>query len=199
MCKGRHWIRELAIVVNLVFGSGNAFGQGLQVDQSWIGVPNGGPNAALGVVQEFTPSLSALNGVEFVLFNTLNAPFVGSAEFSVNVRAQFLDGPVIGTSEKFAIPAYRSLTGKFEFANLVPLIPNNRYFLEIVQLSGPQVLAAQSADCLVFREGIILDRALWLQESIMIPEPSTALLALTGALMSAVLFLPMRQRAAARA
>ena len=174
-----------------------AAAQGLRVDQSWLlQPPNTIPSlfvlAPIG--QEFTPSLDALNAVEFVTGDLFQSDG-GSVRLAVNLRKDTITGPVIARTESSLLPPYFGGTTKFEFSSLVPVVPGGTYVFELelldpnpinnwgvairspfpsdINLPSGLILSGKRKDTMTayFREGIILDRDLWLQETI-IPEPS---------------------------
>lgn len=175
----------------------SAAAQGLRVDQSWLlQPPNGGASLLIlaPVGQEFTPSFDALNAVEFVTGDA--AQLDGSSvRLAVNLRKDTITGPVIARTESSLLQAWFSGTTKFEFPSLVPVVPGEKYVFELelldpnpinnwavavrvpfpsdTDLPSGLILSGNRKDTTTayFREGIILDRDLWLQETI-IPEPS---------------------------
>jgi hypothetical protein len=175
--------------------------QGLQVDQSWVAQPTGIPSLLFyaPVGQEFTPSLDALDAVEFLTGDF--SPGDLGASLVARIRSDNISGPILATSITTELPSRFSGTTKFEFPSLVPVIPGHRYVMEIQLLGasegnnwgiaiapgpyagGALVLSGERWDTAVapFREGIILDRDLWLNEKMMVPEPSTSQLVWVGA------------------
>ncbi len=186
-----------SMFVLIVCSFSTAAAQGLRVDQSWLlQPPNGGASllfyAPFG--QEFTPAFDALNAVEFLTADAFQ-PDGGSVRLAVNLRKDTITGPVIARTESSLLPAWFSGTTKFEFPSLVPVVPGEKYVFELelldptpinnwavairspfpsdIDLPSGLILSGKRKDTMTayFREGIILDRDLWLQETI-IPEPS---------------------------
>lgn len=180
----------LAVVSPLAL-AGRVDAQGLRVDQSSLSHPGGGLNLdpAFGSFgQEFIPTFDALNAVDLVTAD--HDPFDGEgARLVVRIRNDTLTGEILATSEVVDLPNNFFGTTHFEFPSLVPVLPGKRHVLEIAKLSGSnragwglalnrgyqqgelQWPNVEEFD-VMFREGIIADRTLWLQE-IIIPEPTS--------------------------
>jgi hypothetical protein len=186
-----------------------AVAQGLQVDQGWV-PPWGGGSGGLHIGffgplgQEFTPSLNGLNAVDLFI-EDWNYRLNAGAEFQVRIRNDEITGPIVGTSESVSLPDGFSGTVKFEFPSLVPVLPGSRYVMELHPLQplsgennwgtaskfdleggypgGAVIKSGSRADQedMVFMEGIIVDRDLWLKETLFIPEPSSTTLSLSVA------------------
>ncbi|MGI8997376.1 MAG: hypothetical protein ACR2GW_11980 [Pyrinomonadaceae bacterium] len=97
--------------------------------------PQGGFGFAAGPLgQEFTPTLSGLNVVEILI--GLNIP---NSVGGVNIRIGSISGAIIGTSNLTTVdpnlpPGFSVL--RFNFASVVPLVPENIYVIELFLVSG---------------------------------------------------------------
>jgi hypothetical protein len=196
--KFTNWVALLLVCFASV-----SHGQGLLVDQSYVNQRlDRGVNLKISapIGQEFTPTLNGINAVEFLM----GGANLGQGHLAVNLRDDSITGPILGTSAtNYLGPLFKGTT-KFEFPNVIPVVPGDRYVFEIrflptstdptwfmwVQgrippesrnpggafIEGGQ---RQEATTALFREGLILNRDLWLQEQL-IPEPSSVALMLTG-------------------
>ena len=106
------------------------------VDQASEGPPTSGfgisPGDAFG--QEFTPTASALDVVEFG-----GGPHdPNSIGLRVNIRAGALDGPILGTSQLAIVQGAPPMLPvfHFDFASPVPLVPGNLYVLQPILEPG---------------------------------------------------------------
>jgi hypothetical protein len=89
--------------------------------------------------QEFTPSISGLDEVE--LWTEDFGPGNGQeTELQVFIRARTIDGPILGTSLVTSLPDNFQGITSFNFPDLVSLRPGELYVIQIIVLSGDNVL-----------------------------------------------------------
>ena len=147
-------------------------------------VPTGGFGfGAAPLGQEFTPSLTALNAVEILI-----GPKDPAAVAVVNIRADSITGPIVGTSLPgiFEPDVIGSSWIHFGFAALVALVPGDRYVIEPVIISGlafgPVFSDADTypgGRAIVFGSPL-LDRDMGFREGLAVPEPATLSLLVVG-------------------
>ncbi len=85
--------------------------------------------------QEFVPQRSSLDAVELTLANTDTSwPF--PADVEVNIRADSITGPLLGTSLRITLPFGTSGVAHFDFASSVRLTAGQTHVIEIVTFPG---------------------------------------------------------------
>jgi len=89
--------------------------------------------------QEFRPNLSGLNVVELLLVDFDQSDGLG-AIVRVNIREDTIYGSIVGTSASVSVPNLPYPPSEkvvhFDFDDTVPMVPGNRYVIEIEQLGG---------------------------------------------------------------
>jgi hypothetical protein len=89
------------------------------------------------ITQEFTPTHSALNVVEIYTRDWGMPAGNGlGATLAATIRADTTNGAVLAVSGPVVLPDGWEGVSRFEFAELVPLTPGNRYALEVRLLAG---------------------------------------------------------------
>jgi hypothetical protein len=141
MRGGSHLVIAFASLSLAACLIGDVIAHPFQVDQASEGLPFGGfgISAESGdtIGQEFTPTFSALDVVEI----GLGPRDPNSFGLKVNIRADSLAGPILGTSLQAAVqgapPALPVF--HFDFASPVPLVPGNVYVIQpiLVQPTAP--------------------------------------------------------------
>lgn len=175
----------MKLIINIVFQamilwSVPIFGQGgMIVDQQSTSVI-----ATFGssdVYQSFTPSLSAINFVQLQVWDEVQG---ASESMAVDLLAGSSAGPIIGVSAPASIPTAYLGSATFVFPNSISLTPGDTYFIQPVaqgNIYAPQYVYGNVpyvggnltvnnvtlADSMSFSEGII------------VPEPSSMVLAAT--------------------
>lgn len=156
-------------------------------------------NLALGALiqanvpigQSFTPSLPAVSFIMLKLND--GAPGgTGGATLWLNLRTESIGGPVIGTTEPLTLADGYSGVATFRFNTAVSLTPESTYFFD-VQVSpssdpwkvvgGPYNYPGGTE---IFGGTTLRGGDLWFREGLAVPEPSTALLFVVGAVWIAV-------------
>ncbi len=165
-----------------------ACGQGVLVyDQQATNLIEGSADLKLAqpLGQSFTPTLPFVGFVELKLYD---GDFLHNsvATVLINLRSNSIAGPVLGFSVSIFMPdGFFDITN-FIFSTPVAVIPGVTYYLQPVIQSGDDmgsyVTDGSYAGGTAIAQGIpIPDRDLWFREGIVVvPEPSSALLALLG-------------------
>jgi len=134
--------------------------------------------------QRFAPSLNTLNFVD--LFHVWFGS--GTATFIVNIHAETITGPVLGTSTILNLnPEYGPV--RFNFDAPVSLTPAQTYVLEVTQTS-PGFAGAFNTSLGtggMFLQGQPTSETLWFREGVVVvPEPGTGWLCGLGIVLVAV-------------
>jgi hypothetical protein len=141
------------------------------------------------VGQEFVPTLNAMDFVD-AAFTTREGGF-DTITMQVLIHESTITGPVVGASamDTFSASAFFGGVHRFEFPSTVPLVAGNMYVLDFVQqlpvgnFIGTDPSMAYPGGQMI-RGGAPFDGFdLWFREGVMVPEPSTSLLALVGILL----------------
>ena len=135
--------------------------------------------------QSFTPTLSY---VSFILLNLYDSDALhnSGATVFVNLRSNSITGPILGSSEAIFLPEQFFGITNFFFATPINITPGTTYYFQPAIQSGDTVGAyvtdGSYAGGTAIDQGVpIPDRDLWFREGIVVvPEPSSALLALLG-------------------
>lgn len=164
------------------------YDQESSTDESY---PVGGPPIQFyGTVgQSFTPSLSTVGFVRLRLDDVTPGNALG-ATLTVNLRANAINGPVLGTTMPVVLGDGFRGASDFIFATAIPVVPNTTYFFETIVHSGDNWGITIRSDSQgdvnypggVFYGGLTPFSAsdLWFREGIILPEPSTVALILGG-------------------
>ena|ERR1051325_1187771 len=130
--------------------------------------------------QSFTPSLASVGFVTLNLYNN----FSGSVY--VNLRSNSITGPILSSTTPVFMPdSFFGITN-FLFAAPVAVIPGVIYYLQPEIQSGSAGFASYVTDAsyvggsAIYQGVPVLDRNLWFREGIVVPEPSSIFLLLTG-------------------
>lgn len=173
-------IASLALVACFVC---HATAHPFQVDQASEGPPASGfgisPGDAFG--QEFTPTASALDVVEFG-----GGPHdPNSLNLRVNIRAGALDGAILGTSQVAIVQAAPPMLPvfHFDFASPVGLVPGNLYVLEPILEPGSATVGLPflepgpyAGGRAIIHGSVRSDIDMVFRTGLSVPEPATALL-----------------------
>jgi hypothetical protein len=135
--------------------------------------------------QSFTPTLSSVGFIRLALGDsTFNG--IGATLY-VNLRSNSVTGPILGSTEPIFLPDASFGKPTFLFPTPVDVTPGQTYFFEPVVQSGDlwQIVMDTHYN---YTGGMVFalgqpgpDYDLWFREGIIIPEPSSTLLLLTGA------------------
>jgi hypothetical protein len=137
--------------------------------------------------QSFTPTLSSIGFVQFEFLDPQSGNGVGATVY-VNLRADSLNGPILGSTDPVSMPDGFSLgVTNFFFGTPVPIIPGTTYYLQPVLEAG-EGLWTMMAGPLNYPGGTFFEYGspdpngydAWFREGVLIPEPSSGLLALGG-------------------
>ena len=133
--------------------------------------------------QEFTPTLPSLDSVE--LFTT-DFGVGGPVDFFVNIRANSIIGPILGTSLTVSHAGPFERITHFDFPSAVPLSPGELHVIEVLSTGLNGGIGSSGGPFSTYAGGrqIIEGLAepindLWFREG-PVPEPSTILLFGTG-------------------
>jgi len=117
----------------------DALAQFFTVDQSCVwsgGSQTYGNIISLGPMgQEFVPEFTAVNRVEFQVFDFGELDGLG-ATVVVTIRIGSISGEVLGTSLPVYLPDLHEGVVEFDFAEDIPLVPGELYVMEISVLEG---------------------------------------------------------------
>jgi hypothetical protein len=146
------------------------------------------PNLPLG--QSFTPSLFGVGFVRVYLFGAVSG--TSSANFSVNLRADSISGSILGTTAPVSINNPFGGAVTFLFNSPIPVTPGTTYYFDLVAQStstwGVNLAPYNYSGGTAILQGTpSLNVDLWFREGIIVPEPSSLALALSGLACFAVL------------
>jgi hypothetical protein len=185
---------QRCVLVTLLLGSLSAIDNvAAQVDQDHFHAiePSASFNLSLGLQQEFTPTLGALDSVQ-LLFNASTIdpiPLIPQgATLAVAIRQGGVDGGIIGTSMPLNVPGGFSGALLFRFADPVDLVPGANYVLQPLALAGYSEWAVDgSFDPGYPRGRLWFNGSFWLgdtdlifREGIGVPEPTPSQLLALG-------------------
>lgn len=150
------------------------------------------------VGQSFTPLLPGVGFVRLFLFDSsLNG--IGATIF-LNLRSDSMTGPILGSTQPvFMADGFTGRTN-FLFPTEVAVSPGTTYIFELVVQSGDnwRVIDAPNFNYpggTAFGQGLPAPPFdLWFREGIIVPEPSSLVLALAGFACFAVLIRRRRNR-----
>ena len=142
--------------------------------------------------QSFTPTLSSVGFVRLFTGDRTNNNGIG-ATLSVNLMSGSITGPVLGSTA--AVGLQDSFVGytDFVFATPVDVTPGTLYFFQPIVQSGDTWAIINYnysyPNGTAFANGVASPGFdMWFREGIIIPEPSSAWLALAGAGVFALFF-----------
>ena len=142
--------------------------------------------------QSFTPTLTGLNFVELRM-GDLESNGLGGV-FNVLIRSGGnTAGPVLGTSQDVTMPdsfghtlSFGGLPIRFDFLAPVPLVPGNLYAIQLSKVSGDLfTLYGRQTDDYADGTSILFGVAIsfqdfYFREGLVVPEPSSFVLAALG-------------------
>lgn len=142
------------------------------------------------VGQSFTPALSSVGFVTLMLYDG-DALHISSGNVHVNLRANSITGPILGTSLTVSIPDNFFDVTNFSFALSVAVIPGTTYYFEPEVISGNPGIGSYITDASYTGGSEILEgvplagRNLWFCEGIyVVPEPpAVSLVAISSGLV----------------
>ncbi len=178
---------KLILVLLCLIGS-FAWGQGFIYDQQSTNLIEGsaGLQSRQPLGQSFTPTFSSVGFVMLYLYDGDVFNNAGGTVY-VNLRSNSITGTILGAS--YAVFMSHDFGGitNFFFSTPVAVAPGVTYYLQPVAEPGSDgfgsyVTDGSYAGGTAISQGVpIPDRDLWFREGIVIvPEPSSALLALLG-------------------
>ncbi len=143
------------------------------------------------VGQSFTPSLSTVGFVQLRQFDINPGNSLG-ATLLVNLRANAINGTILGASTPVVFNDGFVGSVNFFFASAISVVPNTTYFFETVVQSGDTWGATTLGDDYpngaFYGSGFPFSAAdLWFREGIVVPEPSPVSLLLLASGLTACL------------
>lgn len=147
--------------------------------------------------QSFTPSLNAIGFIRLYLSSGGTA---GSGTFNINLRSDSVTGALLGTSDSVTLPAQTVGFVDFLFHTPVSVTPGNTYFFQPQQTSGTGWATDGSSLYNYsggngFVDGATLPQFdLWFREGVVVPEPSSIMVLLTGVLAIGIARPALRRR-----
>ena len=136
--------------------------------------------SASPVGQSFTPSLNAVGFIRLCLETQAAGDVVG-----LNLRADSINGPVLGTAPPVTLGANFFGFPNFIFDAPVSVTPGTTYYLQPFQVSGDTII--NSSILYNYAGGTAIANGtpdpttdLWFREGIVVPEPSSWALLLLG-------------------
>jgi hypothetical protein len=168
-------------------------GQDLLFDQRSgpdLMIQNGVPVLDNHLFQSFTPELPAIG---FVQFQAVLYPEGGSSLTRVNLRQGGIDGPIAASTDSLSIEDNGLFVRTYFFPENVSVQPGQMYWLdvELQSLVAPAVAISfellypssyQGGD-LYTRGSPSPDFDLWFREGMVVPEPSSWALLVSGAVL----------------
>lgn len=134
------------------------------------------------VGQSFTPTLSSVGFVMLNLFDAGSLP-TGATVF-VNLLSNSITGSVLGSTAPVFMPDGFSGISNFTFSNAVSVTPGVSYYIQPIIQSGDNFsvyVTDTSYSGTAYSQGSPQAFAeLWFREGIVVPEPSSIVLALLG-------------------
>src|SRR5262249_9200785 len=139
--------------------------------------------------QSFTPTLNSVGFVRFHLFDLNEGNGIGASVY-VNLRADSITGPIIGSTAPVFMPdgfGHLLIGGytNFFFASPVAVTPGVLYYFQPVVASGDSWASVNQnflyAGGDAYFEGVASGSDLWFREGIYVPEPSAPALLMIGA------------------
>jgi len=184
---------EVLLLSLLAASAFSTFGQGTLIydqqsaDESTVG--GGGvtiqSNQPLG--QSFAPTLSQVGFIRLYLFDRNSGNGFGATMY-VNLLSNTITGPILRSTEAVFMPdgfgvGERGFTD-FIFSNPVSVTPGTTYFFQPIVQSGDSwavvVYPYLYANGDAYFSGTVSPNDLWFREGIIVPEPSSIALLLTG-------------------
>ncbi len=188
-------LQSICLVIGLSFFARAAHGQGTIIYDQQSTTDESYPFSGLpiqfyGTVgQSFTPTLSSVDFVRLKVGDLTLGNGLG-ATLAVNLRANAINGPVLGTTTPITFADNFRGLADFVFANSIALAPNTTYFFEGIVQSGDNwgiTIRSDSQGDLNYPGGVAYGgltpfpgNDLWFREGIVVPEPSSAVLLLGG-------------------
>ncbi|HEY5910835.1 MAG TPA: hypothetical protein VJA21_09555 [Verrucomicrobiae bacterium] len=137
--------------------------------------------------QSFTPMLTSVGFIRLDIYNGVLGN-TSPATLHINLRADSITGPVIGVSESVLIPGGALFSAPVDFLFLVPpsVVPGQTYYFQPLVENNDNLGLSQSSygyaggTAFFWGQPDRLDRDLWFREGIVVPEPTTGVLALVA-------------------
>jgi hypothetical protein len=154
-------------------------------DESFIAGSSVGIQAYSPMGQSFTPRFSSVGFARIYMSDGNFGNSLGATLY-LNLRANSITGPILGTTDPVSMRDSFSGPVNFFFATPVPVVPGITYFLQ------PAVQTGDAWNALIYNTynypgGTAFELGvnqgvndLWFREGIVAPEPSAALLLLLG-------------------
>lgn len=190
----------------MTLAAGIAYGQGTFTYDQQSSTDESAPAIASGVRiqtaapygQSFKPALTAVDFIRLKLKDNDSTTGAG-ATLVIQLHADSIFGTVVGTTAPVTLPNGFAGTVSFLFGTTVPLVAGSDYVFEpVVQSGEPWNADAREYNYpggTAFYQGLALPGSdLWFREGIIVPEPSSLALALSGLACFAVLIRRSRKR-----
>ena len=135
--------------------------------------------------QSFTPSLNSVGFVRIYAYDADSADGLGATLY-LNLRADSITGPILGTTDPLALPNFFGRPVDFIFSTPVPVTPGTTYFFQPVVQSG-NTWGLNASDynyaggtAFVLGQPNTRNWDLWFREGVVVPEPSSITLISVG-------------------
>jgi hypothetical protein len=141
--------------------------------------------------QSFTPTLNSIDFIRLKMTDNNEINNLGVTLY-LNLRAESISGPILSTSPILALPNGFTGTVNFLLPASVSLTPGVPYFFEPIVQSGDLWTVSTGEfnypGGSVFANGVSASGSdFWFREGIIVPEPSSLALAMSGLACFAVL------------
>jgi hypothetical protein len=192
--KGKIMKKHLAQIL-LLLAVGSARGQGtLQVDQQVAATDSAAGNILISSVQglqpmgqSFVPSLSSIGFIRLFLFDAVS-PDPAGATVVINLWSGSIGGGnLMASTDSIILPPGFNSIANFYFATPVALTSGTTYYFQPSVQSGDTLDAGIVSGLSGYANGTAIyngtpsaTQDLWFREGIVVPEPSSTLLALAG-------------------
>jgi hypothetical protein len=154
-------------------------------DESFIAGTGIGIQTFSPMGQSFTPALPTIGFARFYMGDANFGNSLGATVY-LNLRANSITGPILGTTDPISMPDSFSAPVNFFFPTPVAVVPGVTYFLQPAVQTG-DFWYALIYNTYNYTGGTAYENGasqggldLWFREGIVVPEPSSALLLLLG-------------------
>lgn len=135
-------------------------------------------SAGLASAQSFTPSFSSVGFIRLWLYDGNFTDGLGATIF-VNLRADSITGPLLGSTMSLALPPNHVGPADFIFETPLSVVPGVTYFFQADREPGGSGFGLSasfygySGGTAFFQGAPAPSKDLWFREGIVVPEPGT--------------------------